>query len=138
MKENPSLHLEQLQRASNTVEDEDKSSVSSQEFFKVTADCRSRVTTHYAVTEQEIESLRDCAMYAHHFDTVMGILLGALISLFLELLWDCSQFGKKITVAIIIAAFVVWLRNLKRKTQSRSEKIWQYIKKASEGISEKK
>ncbi|WP_330169254.1 hypothetical protein [Bartonella grahamii] len=138
MKKKPPIHLEQLQRASNTVEDEDMSSVSSQPFFRVTADCRSRVTTHYAVTELEIESLRDCAVYAHHFDTVIGILLGALVSLTLGLIWDESHWEKKAIVILIISVFLVWLCYLKRKARLRSDRIWQYIKQASEDMSEKK
>ncbi len=96
-----------------------------------------RMTMHHVVTEQEMDSLRNCAMYVQHFDTSIGILLGTFITLVLGTIWDKSHLGEKIIVFFVISAFLMWLLYLKRKTQSKIERIWQYIKKASEGVNEK-
>ncbi|AQX19771.1 hypothetical protein BWD162_006490 [Bartonella sp. WD16.2] len=95
-----------------------------------------RTTTHHVVTEQEMDSLRDCAMYIQHFDMSIGILLGTFITLVLGTIWDKSHLGEKIIVFFVISSFLMWLFYLKRKTQSKIEKVWEYIKKASGGVNE--
>ncbi|MBA9083509.1 hypothetical protein GGR10_001381 [Bartonella chomelii] len=131
------LQLEQLQRAGDTLGNQDTSFILSQSLVKVTADCRPRTTIHYAVTEQEIDALKDCSIYIQHFDTVLGILLGAVVTLVLGLIWDRTHWVEKTIVSFIISVFIGWLFYLKRKKLSRAEKIWQYIKEASEGVNEK-
>ncbi|ENN91061.1 hypothetical protein m07a_10700 [Bartonella schoenbuchensis m07a] len=94
------------------------------------------MTIHYTVTEQKIDSLKNYAIYIRHFNMAIGILLGTFITLVLVTIWDKSHLGEKITVFFVISAFLMWLLYLKRKTQSKIERIWQYIKKASEGVNE--
>ncbi|MBA9083471.1 MULTISPECIES: hypothetical protein [Bartonella] len=85
------------------------------------------MTIYYTVTEQKIDSLKNYAIYIRHFNMAIGILLGAIITLVLGAIWDESPLEEKITVFFVISAFIMGLLYLKRKTQSKIDRIWQYI-----------
>ncbi|WP_273758706.1 hypothetical protein [Bartonella sp. AU55XJBT] len=94
----------------------------------------------YMLTENDIELLRGCTSSTSmsYYSIVMGALLSTLFILLLKLSWDQSHLKLKLSVAAVICILVVLLFFLNRISWSRSEKIWQYIKKVSEGVSESK
>ncbi|WP_375679359.1 MULTISPECIES: hypothetical protein [unclassified Bartonella] len=128
-KKNKHLHLKQLQRASDAVGNQS---------VRVIADCLPRRTVHYAVTEQEINLLKDHATSARRFHGIMGTLLGTLLTLSIELFWDRSHLEIKQVFIIIISIILVSLFFYSLKFKTKAEEIWQNIKQESGDISEKK
>ncbi|WP_146739237.1 hypothetical protein [Candidatus Bartonella washoeensis] len=123
------IQLKQLQRASDAVGNQS---------VTVIADCLPRRTVHYAVTEQEINLLKDHATSACRCHGIMGTLFGTLLTLLIQLCWDQSHLEIKLALIIIISIVLGFLLFYSLKFMSKAEEIWQNIKQESGDIGEKK
>ncbi|WP_026500958.1 hypothetical protein [Bartonella elizabethae] len=125
-KKKKSLHIEEIQRASDTAND-----IVENQSIKIIADFLPRKTVHYAVSAQEIKLLKSFATSARRYEAIMGTLGGACLTLFTELFEDTNHLKIKLILMVILFIILVFLFFYSRKYKSQSEEIWENIKKES-------